>query len=440
MMHKGLCKILFFMIIPSVFIAALWADDVPRGFSHVYLCGRQLLIERRMEDGSLDSPRVYIIRGVTWAPATRAPDTGPSPFNVRETVPYGFFFDWAGRSPQGHVVFVYWLRSEYYRHYLEDIPLMKELNLNTVRVYGDFGDNPAVYKEILDEFYRNGIMVIMTVVASKNDIDTRRYRKVIKWCKDHPAILMWSLGNEWNLDYNRYWGYKTVRDAAKATQRVAQDVKKMDPFHPVSSCLGDRFTDEESSNTVEWIVNNCPDVEVWGLNIYRGKSFYNLFEQWQDITEKPVYLSEFGIDSFRTVSYTRVNEFQADDCIGAEDQKTQAEYAISLWSEILMYLSALGEGQPCLGGTIHSFNDVLWKVGCYHVDLGGLVNYNDSFEASSYKRYDTEGFWLPGSAPDDVINEEYFGLVDSERRPKQVFRELERYYKNLEDLERRLPE
>jgi len=419
------------LVITGIFIRTDFCVAVPQGESRVYTKGRQLIVQRRLEDGSLEKPSAYIIKGITWSAATRAPDKGPDPYHLDKTVSYGFFFDWPGRYPQGHVVFTHWLRSEYTKYYSTDIPLMRQMNVNTVRLYSDFGDDAEWYQKILDESYKSNIMVIMTIVSSREDIEAKRYRKVVELCKDHPAILMWSLGNEWNMDYNKYWGYDTVAEAARATNRVAAEIRKIDPYHPVSSCLGDRFEDEEVSNTVGWIIDNCPAVEVWGLNIYRGNKFTNLFLQWREITDRPMYLSEFGIDSFETETFTRVGDFQASNCKGRENQKTQVEYAISLWNDISKCLSALDPKEVCLGGTYYTFNDSLWRVGSYHVKLGGLLDYNNPVESRSYKVYNTAGFYLPGSIPDDVCNEEYFGVVDANRHPKQVFWELKKYYEEL---------
>ncbi len=89
----------------------VYPADVPQGSSDVYIQGTQLLVSRRNPDGSLDMPRPYVIHGVTWSLATRAPAEGPNPLDPTKTVPYGFFFDWLGRTPQGSVVFAHWLRS-----------------------------------------------------------------------------------------------------------------------------------------------------------------------------------------------------------------------------------------------------------------------------------------------------------------------------------------
>jgi hypothetical protein len=50
--------------------------------------------------------------------------------------------------------------------------------------------------------------------------------------------------------------------------------------------------------------------------------------------------------------------------------------------------------------------------------------------------YNTEGIILKGGHPDNVANEEYFGIVDADRKPKEAFWELRRYYERLDSLKR----
>ena len=395
--------------------------------SHVFIKQSKLYVSRANSDGSLEGALPFVIRGVSWSAATRAPDLGPNPDNRNETVPYGFFFDWPNRHPQGHVVFVDWMRREYFNHYREDIPLMKEMNVNTVRVYTDFGLDFETYREILDDFYRNGIMVIMTVASSKEDIETERYLKIVESYKNHPAILFWLIGNEWNLS-NLFWGYESVSESAAAVELVAGKIKEIDSQHPVSSCLGDKFFDDDQNNTIASIVESAPTIDVWGLNIYRGKSFGTLFDDWRKLSPKPFYISEFGTDSFKTEDFLVIDEFKAYNCKGYQDQEIQAEFAIGLLDELKKHLSINNDDQQCLGALVHEFNDSLWKVGSYHADLGGLVDYN-SPQGYSYRLYNSEGFYLSGSHPDKVANEEYFGVVTSERKPKKIYYELKEYYK-----------
>ena len=403
-------------------LAALTNPEVTRQPSEVIINGKQLLLRKRLVDGSLDDPKPYIIKGINWQPATRAEE---------------FFFDWPGRNPPGYVALNSWLKSQVLAHYQQDLALISQMNANTVRVYVDFDTDPAVYSQILNACWQKNIMVIMTVAYSKEDIDSAKYFSIVNLYKNHPAILMWSLGNEWNLSYNLYYGYASVAEAAQATQLAAERIKFIDPNHPVSSCLGDRFDDADSTNTIASILSICPAIDVWGINVYRGLSFGDLFSRWQSLTAKPLYISEFGTDSFRTTSFTGPNNTpagldgsQAANCQGGDDEQMQADMVLSLWRQIKMNLPAFNPQGSCLGGVVFEFNDELWKVGNYHVGLGGLVDYNNPPGNHSFNDYNDEGFVMR-SQPDMVNNEEHFGVVDADRHPKAVFNLLEAYYPSL---------
>lgn len=580
--------------------------------SRVYTLSKQLIVEKRLNDGTLQYPNAYLIKGIAWQPATGAPAQGINPLKPIENIQYGFFFD----TPW---LLNYWLRTEINNRYIQDINLMNQMNVNTVRLYTDLGitEDPLFnnnYNSILDYFYQKGIMVIMTAVNSRDDLDkdrfdvytdykapynhfvpsgwmgdtsdlqfndqetqqafsgscikivysaqasqgnrwagiyfqsypnnwgnypglnlqgfnklvfkakganggerikftvggiagditkvdygpisltntwqdysinltgkdlsnirggfcvtfsapdgagtvyldniyyaydptlggsrrVPRYEKIVTLYKDHPAILMWSLGNEWNLDSNKYLGYPSAQDAATAVNEAAQSIKQIDSNHPVTSCLGDRFDDSIPGNTISGIVNACPNIDVWGINVYRGASFGDLFSRWQQITSKPFYLSEFGTDSFNTSTYSIVNGYQADNCNGTKDQNMQQNLELTLWDEIKNNASAINYTKVCLGATVFEFNDELWKVGNYNVGLGGLVNYNGpdgisgtSDDDTSYNAYNTEGFVLANGHPDNVANEEYFGVVDAGRNQKSVFWGLQSYYLSLDSL------
>ena len=282
--------------------------DCPHPAQRCQVNGRQLIVQKRLPDGTLDQARPYVMKGVNWQPATFAPATGPNPYDPTQTVPYGCFFDYAGRVPEGHIVLSYWLTSQFAAYYQTDIPLMQAMGVNTVRVFSDFGSNASTSKAILDSFYQAGIMVIMTVVSSSGDITSGQYLSSVQQVMNHPAILMWSLGNEWNLN-SYYSSYPDMNSAITATQAAALAIKAVDASHPVSSSLGDIFSVPVSTNPclngnpnsdIPTIVAGIPALDIWGLNIYRGASFGSLFQQWNAATSKPFFLGEFGVDSFNT--------------------------------------------------------------------------------------------------------------------------------------------
>ncbi len=127
-------------------------------------------------------------------------------------------------------------------------------------------------------------MVIMTVDDAIND--TSRVTAAVNFYKNHPAVLMWMLGNEWNI--NRYYGVaSSVTDAAQRTQTAAALIKSLDSNHPVSTSYGDIDIDGDGlrlADTQHYVNDVAPSVDIWGLNIYRGPSFGTLFAQWASIS------------------------------------------------------------------------------------------------------------------------------------------------------------
>jgi hypothetical protein len=348
--------------------------SAPPGPSDISLQGRQLIVRKRKPDGTFEPAAAYLMTGVNWSPASRTTNTtpfDPNNANVR--------------------------RPEFGNWRTIDIPLMKAMNVNTVRLYINPSlDNSGI--AVLDHLYNNGIMVIMTVDDAIND--RCRAQEVINFYKNHPAILMWMLGSEWNI--NRYFGVaSSVQDAAQRTQGLAALIKTLDANHPVATSYGEldiaadgvRFAD-----TQNYVVNVCPSIDIWSLNIYRGNTFGNLYSQWASITGKPMFIGEFGTDAFR--SSAPINPPQ-----GVVDEAMQAQWDSSLWNDLLANLSAKDASKTVLGGLVFEWSDEWWKV-------------------SPAGSQQANGFQLRNAHPDHFANEEYFGVVDIDRNPRQVYRTL----------------
>ena len=102
--------------------------------SLVTISGRQLIVQKRGLDGGLEASKPYIVKGVNWAPASRG-----SGIDDRQ--------------------------AQYAVWYQTDIALMKQMNVNTVRVFLDFGMSQSAC-DVLDELHRNGIMaVVMEIIC-----------------------------------------------------------------------------------------------------------------------------------------------------------------------------------------------------------------------------------------------------------------------------------
>jgi len=259
-----------------------------------------------------------------------------------------------------------------------DLQLMQDMGVNTIRVY-----EPIRSKEVLDEIGEAGLKVIIGFGYNQNgifDMASGSFIDYVKEFKNHPAILMWELGNEYNYhpewfgDSIHVW-YQTLGEGAKA-------IHQEDPGHPVSTAHG-----EVPDST---LLAQMTEIDVWGLNVYRWDVSYTAAIDFAKLSDKPMYFSELGADSFMTAAKSGYDE--------GENQRAQADATRNLLEPIF------SDSCDAAGAAIFSFTDGWWKAGePNQQDVGG---------------------WAPGSSGvpfDGTANEEYWGLVDIHRNPKEAF-------------------
>lgn len=103
----------------------------------------------------------------------------------------------------------------------------------------------------------------------------------VKRFKDHPAVLIWGIGNEME-------GEGANPAIWKHIEEIAQDVKKEDPHHPVMTVIA-----EIGGQKVQSIHKYCPSVDIIGINTYGGTD--SLPTRYRDAGgTKPYIVTEFG--------------------------------------------------------------------------------------------------------------------------------------------------
>jgi len=132
-------------------------------------------------------------------------------------------------------------------------------------------------------------------------------------------------------------------------------------------------------------VDYLHEVDIWGLNMYRGKDFEDAFSTWHSLSEKPMYVAEYGCDAFNSL-------------INSTDFDAQAECTKDLTNQIV--LNSV-KGDPLRGvssgGMIFALADEWHKV-------GDPDTHDNSGSAPNREPY-----------PDSTFNEEWCGLVDVDR-------------------------
>jgi hypothetical protein len=349
--------------------------------AEVKFYGTLLRVRDRLPDSTLSAPYHYAIKGAAWSPASMGTSAGSLA-----------------------------RRAEFANWYVADLQLLRAMNANTVYTFLDFGTDAGGFA-VLDNLYKNGLKAIVTVDDDGSG-DSNRLQQVVTAYKTHPAVLAWAIGNEWNVNFYHH-AFSNILDSANATEALARQVKSLDPGHPVAAIFGDidipglnpLLKASENTNqmvSTERIVNDlCPSVDFWGLNIYRGATFGNLFDQWATITSKPMFLSEFGTDAYR-IFEQGFPPFFPD---GMEDEPMQASFNRVLWQEIAAQISALHLSGRCIGGTVFAWNDEWWKV---QPASGGSPNVQENL-----------GFY--GGHPDGFANEEWFAIAAIDRRLRETF-------------------
>ena len=135
------------------------------------------------------------------------------------------------------------------------------------------------------------------------------------------------------------------------------------------------------------VADECPDVDIYGTNMYRGKSFGDAFERVKKELNKPILFTEFGADAFN------VNT-------NAEDQGMQAFFMIENWKEIYQNAAGLGKANNSIGGFTFQFSDGWWKYG-----QSKNLNIHDNNASWS-----SAGYHFDFKEGEENMNEEWFGI------------------------------
>lgn len=166
--------------------------------------------------------------------------------------------------------------------------LLKQCGGNSIRTWG--ADKIDAQ---LDEAQRLGLKVAVGIWLANDGSyfnykdraqvakQTARAIKEIDRYKNHPAVLLWGLGNEieGSGDNSATW---------EAVNALAAAAKKADPNHPTMTVLA-----EIGGKKVQNFHRLCPDVDILGINSYGGAP--SVAERYKKAGgTKPFILTEFG--------------------------------------------------------------------------------------------------------------------------------------------------
>ena len=267
----------------------------------------------------------------------------------------------------------------------QDIALMVEAGINTIRVYEPIDDIA-----VLNQLNAAGIQLIVGFGYNQNgafDIASGTVLDYVKKYKDHPAILFWELGNEYN--YHPEWFGGDIATWFKALNSTAAAIQALDKNHPVATAHGEIPTKE--------VLNANPNIDIWGVNVYRWDQPGSLIEEWEKRSDLPLYFSEAGADSFMAAEKDSYN-------VGVNED-AQADATTVILDQIFARKDLIN------GVTLFSFTDGWWKAGNPNQqDQGGRAPFST------------------GVPYDGAPNEEYWGIVDIDRKKKKAYNVVKQKY------------
>lgn len=293
----------------------------------------------------------------------------------------------------------------------DEMSLLQNMGVNAIRVYAGIPkkwieyvyDNYGIYTMLNHSFGRYGLTIdgVWTPVTNYADSKTqtlllKEVTEMAETYKNTRGLLLILLGNENNYglfwagaetedfpdeeDQRREVGLKRGTPMYQLMNQASKSIKNINPNNPVAICNGDLLF-------LDIIAKQCPDVDILGINVYRGVSFGDLYDRVKKEYGKPVLLTEFGSDAFNAKTME-------------EDQNAQAFYLKGNWKEIYQNAAGMGKAGNSLGGFTFQFSDGWWKFG----------------QTSNLNIHDSNASWSNGGYQFDYqegqnnMNEEWFGI------------------------------
>lgn len=172
-----------------------------------------------------------------------------------------------------------------------DKALLAERGGNSARTWG-VGDDTLGR---LDDAHKHGLTVAVGIWLGHERHgfsydDPKQVREqfeaardaVMKF-KDHPAVLVWGVGNEMEE-----YAATTKPKIWKAVNDIAKMIKELDPNHPTMTVVAEIGGDRVAS-----IHEQCPDIDIVGINSYGGVT--SIPARYKEAGgTKPYLITEFG--------------------------------------------------------------------------------------------------------------------------------------------------
>ena len=256
--------------------------------------------------------------------------------------------------------------------------LLVRSGANSIRVWSTNN------KAFLDSAYHYGLTVTLGLhvrpersgmdyndeYAVKGQIEYLK-NEVLKY-KDHPALLVWGIGNEVDLKYSNFKVWETI-------EIIAKFIKEVDPNHPTMTVIAG-----VDPSKAFHIKKHCPSVDILGLNVYGSieNAGINLRKfNW----DKPYIVSEWGVNG----------PFEAKKT--SWEAKIEPPNGVKAEQRMRRYLELIEKDKErCLGSYCFLWGQKQESTATWH---GMFLSNGNPTEAVDVMQYCWTGEWPESRAP-----------------------------------------
>jgi len=288
------------------------------------------------------------------------------------------------------------------------LDLLVEIGGNSIRTW--HADDA---QKVLDEAHAKGLTVMfgLWLQVERHGFDYNNeelvaqqlaeFREIVLKFKDHPALLMWGVGNEVDLFYTNFKVWDAVQD-------IAEMIHELDENHPTTTAIAGL-----NEREVKLIMEHAPDIDILSVNAYGsmcGIKDNILNYGWQ----KPYIVTEWGPNGHWEVHKTAWQ---------APVEQTSHEKALTYYNSYKNCIAS--QTKNCLGSYVFFWGQKQETTATWY----GLFTKNGQpTETIDYIQHSWTGEWAQNRAPalDSIfVNSQKIGeniyLTSNETYKAKVF-------------------
>ncbi len=287
-----------------------------------------------------------------------------------------------------------------------DIAQLAAHGANSFRTWRtDNGKQSA--QEVLDEAWKHGLYVTMGIEVARerhgfdyNDAAAvqeqfERIQKEIDAIKNHPALLIWAIGNELNLNANnpKVWN---------AVNQISEYIHEVDPNHPTTTTLAGI-----NAEVVSQIQERAPDLDLLSIQMYA------------DLPNLPLYIREIGWQGpYMVTEWGATGHWEVRETAWGAPVENNSTLKARLYHERYQQAIATERDKQCIGSYVF-----LWGQERTPTWYGIFLETGEETESVETMHYIWNKRWPENRCPqiEDIELNELFSNNDVYLSPSQTY-------------------